>query len=416
MKARHFASGFFSLLWLGCPRPQDKATPGPAPAPLPAAPTSWCDSINGYMKGFECLTLAGEVDLASFGPARDQLSEGTLASCFGGKLPGEIPVKTQAAMLPTYSQDWSSQLDSSTGLDLQRVSSWLPSATLKGDRSRAVKVEISFESLERLQVSDVALAFRSKIAGSTAKSTLGRLDSCRKRLCKANYLTAVEVLRGYPKITITSDAAVNLDSQAGWESSSVDLGVNVEGGNKRQSKLVMQRAKDAGPVVVAARLVSLAESMSSDNLCADDAMSAAGSEARKPSEKPVEPPPPAVGPPPPADANPALEARRAVVTKLLAGESEPKSYSDGSKTWKIGDKLSTSQREEVLLMNLSPVSSADGKRRFQLGDTCTLDAGASLQVVGFYKEGLFTEALVKYSGAGGVSYACPPGALFFRFF
>jgi hypothetical protein len=397
----------------GCPKP--KADQPKQPDPIPAAPTSWCDSIGGYMKGFECLTLAGEVDLASFGPSRDQLSEGTLASCFGGKLPSEIPVKTQSAMLPSYRQDWSSQFDANSGLDLQKVSTWLPNANLKGERNRNVTVEISFESLERVQISDVAQTFRSKIAGSSAKSTLGRLDSCRKRLCKAEYLTVVEVLRGFPKITISTDGEFNYDTQIGWDAQKVDIGVNSEGGTKNKSALVMQRAKDAGPVVVAARVLSLSNSMSTDDLCKDDAMSLGGTEKSGGTSGSTDKTTNAPTPPTKPSTSAEEAARRETVRKLLGGESL-KNYAAPDHTWTIGDLYTLPKREDAYLVNEAPVSSLDGKHSFKFGDTCTLDAGEQVKIVGFYKEGLFTEALVKYTGGARATYACPPGALFFRFF
>jgi hypothetical protein len=230
------------------------------------------------MAGFECLTLAGSVDIEMFGPGRESLSEGTLSSCFGGRLPSDIPKKTQKAQLPTYSQDWSNQLQNETGLDLQKVGAWLPNASIEGSKNTQVRVDISFDDLERVQLSNIAPAFRSKIASTTEKSTLGNLDSCRKRLCKPGYLAVVEVLRGYPKITITTDGTFDMGSQVGWDTKKVDIGANTEGGADKKNKIVMERSKTDGPVVVAARLMNLSESMNIDSLCSDDAMTKAGTE------------------------------------------------------------------------------------------------------------------------------------------
>lgn len=273
---RHLS--FVGVAWLVSCHPKENKTS----AELPPPPKNWCSSVSGDLAGFECLTLAGAVDLEMFGPGREMLSEGSLSSCFGGRLPVEIPKKTQKAQLPSYSQDWSRQIQNETGLNLQQVGAWLPNASIDGGKSTQVRVEISFDELERIQLSNIAPAFRSKIASTTEKSTLGTLDSCRKRLCKPSYLAVVEVLSGYPKITITTDGKFEASSQIGWDAKKVDIGVNTDGGSANKNTIVMERSKTAGPVVVAARLTSLSESMTTDDLCSDKAMSLAGTESPPP--------------------------------------------------------------------------------------------------------------------------------------
>jgi hypothetical protein len=191
---------------------------------------------------------------------------------------------------------------------------------------------------------------------------------------------------------------------------------------------VMQRSKEAGPVVVAVRSMSLAESMSTDDLCGENAMALAGTEVSTPTktEKP-DPKPTKVDPkatkvdPKPAEKPPAnnqdFEAGlKTSIKRILNGTGDdPKQVELAGKKYKIGDKINLTAREDAVVANEEGVISKDGKRTFQFGDSCTIDAGETVQIMGFNTTGLFTEALVKYIGAGSAAYSCPFGTLFFRF-
>lgn len=434
--SRRSALLVFPLLLAGCPTPQAPCDPtredcsAQGQPKASQAPRTWCDVIGEYMSGFECLTLAGEVDVESFGPSRDRLSEGTLSTCFGGELPSEIPRKTQPAMLPTYSQDFSSEVAGQSGLDLQKLGTWLPNANIKAGNGSKVSVEISFDALERTQISDISLGFRAKLLRSSAKSTIAKLDSCLRRLCRPEYLTVVEVLTGYPKITITTEGEFDFQSQLGWDTDKVDIGAGGSGEISRARKITMKRKKSAGPIVVAARVLSLSESMNQDGLCDPSSYETAapreaGTRVAENTKKTNKEEKPAKETSKSDKASSSgseeyvqldlfADGLKESVRRILSGKGDdPKEVKVGKKRFKIGDTITLSQKEEVVVVNEEPVSYPNGKK-LSFGSNCQIEAGGELEILGFYM-GMTPEALVRYKGSGQAqdNKACPSGVMFF---
>jgi hypothetical protein len=108
---------------------------------------------------------------------------------------------------------------------------------------------------------------------------------------------------------------------------------------------------------------------------------------------------------------------RDAVSRILSGKTGTKSVVVGSRMYQVGDKITVPSWQWVEVLNKESVKQefSNGAAPLRFKDTCGIEPGGFIEVLGFHVEQGTTEALVKYTAPGKpVGTPCPTGVIFLR--
>ncbi len=224
-KVTHLGPKLVAITALSCSciigRPDTKVSERPSP-------TTWCEAQGDSFKrmGLECNDIAGSgnTELMAFEIPGQHWRR--LTECLPRATKENFGYHGNKAEVTEYRENWSSDIDLSAGLNLRKVSPWLPSLGISGGQNKWFRVEIKIKEAEYIVISDASRVFRDMLKNrNLSAAEKDNIASCLKILCSPDTVLYTQALVGIPEITFITDAKVNATEDAGWKWESGQIGL-----------------------------------------------------------------------------------------------------------------------------------------------------------------------------------------------
>lgn len=260
-----FALGFMILVLNSCIAAGPRTGNPPKPTPV-----TWCDIQKSYLDelGLLCSNISGQADIMEFGIKNQNLRMFT--DCITDSKAETFGVRrvSDGVAFPEYNEDWSSNFTFSAGLDLRKVSPWLPNADVNGKKGQSFRVQIKVESPEFIKISDPSQIFRDRVNNyNLTRAEKDRIGGCLSILCDTKSFQFTQLLVGFPEITFSSDESFSITDSVGWKTENLSIGADSTVDAKQNKSVKMVRKEGHGKVVVGFQQIASRAQFERDNLC-----------------------------------------------------------------------------------------------------------------------------------------------------